>query len=574
MELPLRMTRAEAKQRVMRISRELLEFAKRSYGPLGSATLLQKNAQCGDALVLTSISERYFQHTNVGDCPIANACFQILRSQPRNHSDAGLFLAIIASSLQLEIQDGALAQTPHQTVLRGLQLALQWSLEYLDDPECPVRIPIDWSDRASLHAIIRGIIGTKSRVSGLTTDIMQQTVIPLVLEAFLAMYEYMSQYPREPMPIRFLFHPGEKSLSKSEFWKYTVFLDFSWPWGYPLRPIMNAKLALFNITIDPLQEEADGDTTMIEEGSNSKEKFNLEALRGIGDALQRLDVHAVMSQKIIPKYLQMYLRAKGIFTLDRLSISHISAIQQLSGAMIIGDWRIANLEPSALGFLTLITTQDIRGKTYIRLHRRQDGAGRNDAAIRSRASPVSTMMLAAPDKFAYDELSYSIETALKRLSALAENPDALAGCGCTEIHLASFLRQKAELLRPLPSCQQEEGRLQSQLRSMNTTASIQEIRALRQLRQVVNTFADCIARVVISLSHAPANDCDAIIETLEKANSLHGASDDNESNQVRTVGKGRELYGWGADQESAVLVASYAYEAENNGVCEEKQVLK
>ncbi|KAF1334002.1 Thermosome subunit alpha, partial [Globisporangium splendens] len=509
MELPLHMTRDEAKQRVVRVSIELLEFAKRSYGPLGSATLLQKNAQCGDALVLTLISERYLQHVN----------------------------------LQLEIQEGALAQTPQQTVLRGLQLALQWSLEYIDDPKCPVRIPIDWSDRASLHAIIRGIIGTKSSVSGLAAEILQQTVIPLVLESFLAVYVYMAQYPREPMPIRFLFHPGEKSLSKSEFWKHTVFLDFPWPWGYPLKPIVNAKLALFNITIDPLQEDANGDTTMVEGGSRSNEKFSLEALRETGDTLQRLGVHAVMSQKIIPKYLQMHLTAKGIFTLDRLSISHISAVQQLSGAMVIGDWRVTNLEPSALGFLALITTQDMRGKTYIRLHRRQDDAGGNDAAIRDRATPVSTMMPTAPDKFAYDELSYSVETALKRLSVLAENPDALAGCGCTEIHLASFLREKAELLRPLPSCRKTEGQLQSQVRSMNTEASTPEIRGLRQLRQVVNAFADCMARVVTSLSHAPANDCDTIIEMLEKANSLHHASEDNGSIQASASEKMCGLYG-------------------------------
>lgn len=60
--LPSRMTRSDVRQRAVGVSRELLEFATRSYGPLGNATLLQKNARCGDALVLTSISERYFQN--------------------------------------------------------------------------------------------------------------------------------------------------------------------------------------------------------------------------------------------------------------------------------------------------------------------------------------------------------------------------------------------------------------------------------------------------------------------------------------------------------------------------------
>lgn len=56
------MGRADVKQRIMQVSRELLAFAARSYGPLGRATLLQKSARCADALVLTSTSDRYLQH--------------------------------------------------------------------------------------------------------------------------------------------------------------------------------------------------------------------------------------------------------------------------------------------------------------------------------------------------------------------------------------------------------------------------------------------------------------------------------------------------------------------------------
>lgn len=60
--LPMRMPRADAKRRAIAISRDLLAFARSSYGPCGHATLLQKSARCADALVLTSTSDRFFQH--------------------------------------------------------------------------------------------------------------------------------------------------------------------------------------------------------------------------------------------------------------------------------------------------------------------------------------------------------------------------------------------------------------------------------------------------------------------------------------------------------------------------------
>lgn len=147
----------------------------------------------------------------------------------------------------------------------------------------------------------------------------------MVIEAFVALYDHIARHPSEPMPVRFIYQPGLKSIAKSQFWKNTVFLDFPWPRGCSQRRITNARLALFNITIDPLRDDnassGGGDTTT--EHSGSREAFKLQALCNIGDTLHRLGVTAVASQKIIPRYLQMYLSGKGVFVLDRLSINHI-----------------------------------------------------------------------------------------------------------------------------------------------------------------------------------------------------------------------------------------------------------
>lgn len=150
----------------------------------------------------------------------------------------------------------------------------------------------------------------------------------MVIEAFVALYDHIARHPSEPMPVRFLYQPGLTSISKSQFWKNSVFLDFPRPRWCSQRRFTNVKLALFNITIDPLRDDhaSSGDDTTMEH-SVSREAFKLRALRNIGDTLHRLGVTAVASQKIIPRFLQMYLSGKGVFVLDRLSINHICTWQ-------------------------------------------------------------------------------------------------------------------------------------------------------------------------------------------------------------------------------------------------------
>lgn len=180
---------------------------------------------------------------------------------------------------------------------------------------------------------MRGVVSPKAAAAaGLSEKALSESVIPLVVETFAAVYAFVAQNPSESMPVRFVFLPGHVSSSsssstKSQLWKRSVFMDLQWPRGIPTRPVRNAKLALFNITIDPLRQEAvDGVTT---EYARSQEPFRLEALRRVGDTLHELGVTAVMSQKIVPRYLQLYLIAKGVFVLDRLSLSHIRACREL-----------------------------------------------------------------------------------------------------------------------------------------------------------------------------------------------------------------------------------------------------
>ncbi|KAL4176957.1 hypothetical protein KRP22_001893 [Phytophthora ramorum] len=550
------LSRAEVKRRLVRVCRELQAVVGGSYGPLGSAQLLQANEQCPDALTATAVAERYFANVSIGDCPIANAYFHILKSKVRSHADAGLFLTGLSASLQLEIQEGNLAQIPFLVVGKGLQLALDWSLQYLDDPRSPVRVAVNWSSETSLSAVIRGIVSSKS-ATGLDEVTMDTVLIPLIIQAFVSVFAYVVEFPNETVPVQLLCVPGQKSIAKSEVWKQTVLLDLPWPYrgrrqgakrSHLSAPICNARVALFNITIEPLSEfeEEDANSCTSLNHSGSLSSFRLQALRQIGDRLERQGATAVLSQKIIPKYLQTYLAAKGVFTLDRLSATNIRGVQMLSGATILSDWRTDDSTiTSSLGFLSLITTQSLGTKQYIRLQRESFASQTSSTTSSGNAHPVTTIAIAAPDRFAYDELSHVITTSLKTLAGLIDNPYVVAGAGCCEIHLSTLLRHRADQLR-IPVAPNEA--------ASRGTKAAQGTRTLRQLSQTVNTFAGCLESLAGRLcgSHATASDRDNMVDQVRDANSktLVAVS---ECDGVSL----HELFGWNPKQRSVMPVLSF-----------------
>ncbi|KAF1792687.1 GroEL-like equatorial domain [Phytophthora cactorum] len=482
--------RNEVKQRLIGVCKELVALVTQ-LRPLGRAQLLQANAQCPDALTATSVAERYLPTSR-------------------------------------------------------LQLALDWSLQYLEDLRCPVRVAVNWSSATSISAVIRGIISSKSS-TGLDEGTTESVVIPLIIKAFVSVFGYVVEHPSETVPVQLLFAPGLESIAKSEVWKQTVLLDLPWPsrgrrqgakQSLLSPPICNARVALFNITIEPLtefeEEDANSGTSVNHTGSLGG--FRLKALRQFGDRLERLGTSAVLSQKIIPKYLQTYLAAKGIFTLDRLSATYIRGVQMLSGATILSDWRIdGSIVSSSLGFLSLITTQILGSKQFIRLHRESPAV--------QNSHEVTTIAIAAPDRFAYAELS--------------------------QIHLAALLRDRARQLRtPAPV---SDGTV-----SRSAQVDKKSERTLRQLSQTVTIFADRLEDIAGQLcgSHASSTDRAAVIEQLRDAN--------NESLLAPTALPGRnglstqneyELFGWDPRKRSTMQVLSYAIESDDEKIIADAHIL-
>jgi chaperonin GroEL (HSP60 family) len=228
----------------------------------------------------------------------------------------------------------------------------------------------------------------------------------------------------------------------------------------------------------------------------------------------------------------------------------------LSGASLLSDWRLDQDPehlPKAFGFLSSISIDERTG--FIRLERHPDvGAVAISALAASadRSWPVSTVVIAVPDRVAYDELVEAINMALKVLSQLLEDPEVVAGAGCSEMHLAAWLElQASQLVSEAP---------------VNGVNSNAQTRTLRQLRTCVRTFASLLKRVVGILCQEQASsalgstseclaDFGQMVEQMERYNRpRHGWE-----YALHDVNGQRTLFGWDSslDQVDDVLVYEY-----------------
>lgn len=168
---------------------------------------------------------------------------------------------------------------------------------------------------------------------------------------------------------------------------------------------------------------------------------------------------------------------------------------------------------------------------------------------------MTTIAIAAPDRFAYDELSHVITTSLKTLAGLIDNPYVVAGGGCLEIHLAALLRQRAGQLRTPPGAKIDK----------------QTARMLHQLCQTVTTFAGCLENVAGLLcgSHATATDRAAMIEQVSESNheSLESNRGDVYQKQIE------QFFGWDPRARTVVPVLSCVLQQEDPANSDEKIIV-
>jgi len=146
-------------------------------------------------------------------------------------------------------------------------------------------------------------------------------------------------------------------------------------------------------------------------------------------------VSLLLSQKVICRALTRMLTARGIRTMPRLSMLHITSVGRLTGATAVSTIRAPTT--SELGRLGKIEARNYCGRQLVVLR----------APVEANP-PVVSLLLCAPDEMAAEELKVAATSAVSAALLSLEKPRVLPGGGCTEVLTAAHLRHRARGLPP------------------------------------------------------------------------------------------------------------------------------
>ncbi|XP_061410323.1 molecular chaperone MKKS isoform X2 [Lethenteron reissneri] len=192
----------------------------------------------------------------------------------------------------------------------------------------------------------------------------------------------------------------------------------------------------------------------------------LAQLLSLGERLLALGVRLLACQKVVHPALGQFLEERGARVIDRLGASLVEPLCRLTGAQPLGSF---------VGVVTLAQLGLVRGTDTVRV-----GEKRFLHLRGVDAPPVCTLVLCHRNDAALAELKLACQAAQHALQALLKEPLALFGGGCTETHLAAYIRHAAMGL---------------------SEELLQELRCSRaQLRSVASHLAGALEAVACTLS--------------------------------------------------------------------------
>ncbi|OQR88872.1 hypothetical protein THRCLA_10050 [Thraustotheca clavata] len=430
----------ETRNEIISVAKELLELAQTCYGPHGRSVLIQANEACFDAFTITSIGSRLFECIKI-DHPSATLIMQLLQSHMKEYRDCTLFAVIFSMNLLLKAFECPLLENvPREQIIQGYQLALEWSIKFMNSTECKSRHCVEWSDVNAIKATVRGILSPKKMTNLYEEDL--EHLIDLVLKGFLSCIHDVMEYPYEPLNVRFHKAPSSQP-TESKVLPNTILIEVPSTWYHISKlPLSNVVIALFNISIQ--ENDHSSYLTIESDNLNMEELYHEEAMiqyQNLTFQLVSLNVQFVLSQKKIPHAFAQMLLNHQILSLERLSLKHIGAMQALSGATFISNWRTI-LSKSDLGFLASIDHIPTRN------HRPLLSFTSSPSSLSSKVSRnVMTFSLACADQVAYEELEYLIHSALTTLQKLLLDPMAFEGAGALEQEVICHLHNQVARLK-------------------------------------------------------------------------------------------------------------------------------
>ncbi|NXC47122.1 TCPB protein, partial [Penelope pileata] len=427
------MSHLEAKKPSLFISEPLTEAAvsqslslligilKSCYGPAGR--LKQLHNGVGGYVCITSQSSAL-----LGRLSVSHPVLKVLTASVQNHvsrfSDCGLFTAILCCSLVENFKSLNVAPC---TVIKISQHLLSLCTEYLKSEACGCRVSVDFSHLETLLCLVRSVLTSKPACMLNRTETDHLTM--LIIKAF--MFTIPCHVETKAVLGKCVTVPlkGRRVLDSTVLPGLlieTPEIQFAKPLSVKRISSDTVRVALFCVSMSGDLFNPEEGTITVHHGV-SLEMSELNQLLEVGKQLVNDEVGLVVCQKVIHPSLKQYLRENHVMAVDRAGLSVMEPLSQMTGSKPIAS--IHSLPPSCYGCLKDVCTKSFGSKYFVHLI--------------PKDAVVCSLILCNRNETTWDELKRACETAEHVLQLTIKEPLALLGGGCTETHLASYIRHKS-----------------------------------------------------------------------------------------------------------------------------------
>ncbi|NWR69969.1 TCPA protein, partial [Centropus unirufus] len=393
---------------------------KSCYGPAGR--LKQLHNGVGGYVCTTSQSSAILSRLSVSH-PVLSVLTASVQNHVSRFSDCGLFTAILCCSL---IENFKSLNMPSCTVIKISKHLLSLCMDYLKSEACGCRVPVDFNSLESLLCLVRNVLTSKPACMLNKTEVDHLTM--LVVKAFL--FTVPCHIEANAVLGKCVIVPvkGRRVLDSTVLPGILIETP-EFPLAKPLivrRTCSNTiKVALFCMSMS-------GDCFNLEEGTVivhhgvSLEMSELNRLLDIGKQLVNDEVGLVVCQKVIHPSLKQYLKENCVMPVDRAGLSLMEPLSRMTGSKPVASIQSS---PGCYGSLEDVRIESFASKRFVHLI--------------PKDNIVCSLILCNRNETAWDELKRVCETAEHVLQLTVREPLALLGGGCTETHLASYIRHKS-----------------------------------------------------------------------------------------------------------------------------------
>ncbi|NXY43901.1 TCPB protein, partial [Ceuthmochares aereus] len=432
---------------------------KSCYGPAGR--LKQLHNGVGGYVCTTSQSSAILSRLSVSH-PVLSVLTASVQNHVSRFSDCGLFTAILCCSLIENFKSLSVASC---TVIKISNHLQSLCMDYLKSEACGCRVSVDFSSVESLLCLVRSVLIskpacmlTKAEVNHLATLVVKAFIFTVpchvqtnaVLGKCVIVPVKSRRVADSTVLPGLLIETPEIQLSKPLTVKRTC--------------SNMIKIALFSVSMSGDCFNSEEGTIMVHHGI-SLEVLELNQLLDVGKQLVNDEVGLVVCQKVIHPSLKQYLKENHVMAVDRAGLNLMEPLSRMTGNKPIASIQLLSLD--CYGSLEDVRVESFASKHFVHLI--------------PKDTVVCSLILCNRNETAWDELKRACETAEHVLQLTVKEPLALLGGGCTETHLASYIRHKSCSL---------------------STSTFKEIGCSRTEYQLVaDGFCRSLESVACSLSH-------------------------------------------------------------------------